>query len=64
MSVLYLLTVPPPAIEGTEATLQEVSALQSAFAGKSVNLFPLKHPSGLLPKWLYGLHPHSSPHFF
>jgi len=56
MSVLYLLTVPPPAIEGTEATLQEVSALQSAFAGKSVNLFPLKHPSGLLPKWLYGLH--------
>lgn len=55
MSVLYLLTAPPPAIEGTEATFQEVTTLQAAFAGRTINLFPLKRPSGRLPKWLYGL---------
>lgn len=56
MSVLYLLTAPPPPIEGTDAVFQEVAALRAAFQGDTFNLFPFAHPSGRFPKWLYGLH--------
>lgn len=56
MSVLYLLTAPPPPIEGTDAVFQEVTALRTAFHGDTFNLFPFARPSGRIPKWLYGLH--------
>ncbi len=56
MSVLYLLTSPEPVLEGTDAVFQEVASLQSAFHGRSVNLFPLSRPSSRFPRSLYGLH--------
>jgi glycosyltransferase involved in cell wall biosynthesis len=56
MSVLYLLTSPQPLIEGTDAVYQEVSILQSAFKGRTINLFPVKKPSMRFPRQLCGLH--------
>jgi glycosyltransferase involved in cell wall biosynthesis len=56
MSILYLLTAPPPAIAGTDAVLQEVVALRGAFQGEIVNLSPLKSSTRRFPKQLYGLH--------
>jgi glycosyltransferase involved in cell wall biosynthesis len=56
MSILYLLTAPPPAIAGTDAVLQEVAALRAAFQGEIVNLSPLKSSTRRFPKQLYGLH--------
>lgn len=56
MPVLYLVTAPPPVIEGTDAVFQEVVALCHAFGGKIVNLYPLKRPSRLFSPRLYGLH--------
>jgi glycosyltransferase involved in cell wall biosynthesis len=56
MSVLYLLTAPPPPIEGTDAVFQEVAALRAAFQGDTFNLYPFARPSGRIPKCLYGLH--------
>src|SRR5262245_7772895 len=56
MSVLYLLTTPPPIMEGTDAVLQEVEALRHAFDGEIVNLFPFKQPNRPFPIELYGFH--------
>ena len=56
MSVLYLLTAPPPPIEGTDAVFQEISTLRTAFGGSTFNLFPFTRPNARFPKWLYGLH--------
>jgi glycosyltransferase involved in cell wall biosynthesis len=56
MSILYLLTAPPPIMKGTDAVFKEVAALRDAFRGDIVNLFPLKRPSSLFPKPLYGFH--------
>jgi len=55
MSILYLLTSPEPEIEGADAVFKEVQTLQSAFEGERINLFPLKKPSSILPKFFYGL---------
>jgi glycosyltransferase involved in cell wall biosynthesis len=56
MSILYLLTAPPPPIEGTDAVFQEVAALRGAFQGETVNLSPLKSSTRRFPKQLYGFH--------
>lgn len=56
MSILYLLTAPPPPIEGTDAVFQEVAALRGTFPGEVLNLSPLKTRIGRFPKQLYGLH--------
>jgi len=56
MSILYLLTAPPPVLEGTDAVFKEVGALRDAFRGEILNLFPLKRPSNALPTQLYGFH--------
>jgi len=56
MSILYLLTAPRPPIDGTDAVHNEVAALQAAFGGETMNLFPLALPSSRFPKSLYGLH--------
>jgi glycosyltransferase involved in cell wall biosynthesis len=56
MSVLYLLTFPEPVLEGTDAVWQDVEALQKAFGGTRINLFPFKKPTKFLHVSLYGLH--------
>jgi glycosyltransferase involved in cell wall biosynthesis len=56
MSILYLLTAPPPLFEGTDAVQQEVAALRDAFAAKVTNLSPLKTSTRRFPKQLFGLH--------
>src|ERR1700737_4086906 len=56
MSILYLLTAPPPRFEGTDAVWQEVVALRDAFDGKALNLSPLSPPARRFPKQLFGLH--------
>jgi glycosyltransferase involved in cell wall biosynthesis len=56
MSVLYLVTTPPPVFEGTDAVLQEVAALRHAFEGQILNLCPLKTSTRRFPKQLFGLH--------
>ena len=56
MSILYLVTAPPPALEGTDAVLQEVATLRDSFQGEIVNLCPLKSTTRRFPKQLYGLH--------
>ncbi len=56
MSILYLLTFPEPLLEGTDAVWQDVEALQKAFGGARINLFPFKKPRRFLPVSLYGLH--------
>jgi glycosyltransferase involved in cell wall biosynthesis len=56
MSILYLLTAPPPPFEGTDAVFQEVAALRDAFQGEIINLSPLKSSTRRFPKQLYGFH--------
>jgi glycosyltransferase involved in cell wall biosynthesis len=56
MSVLYLLTAPPPPIAGTDAVFNEVAALQAKFGGETLNLFPFSTPAIRLPRSAYGLH--------
>ena len=55
MSILYLLTAPPPRFEGTDAVWQEVAALRDAFGGKILNLSPLSTTTRRFPKQLFGL---------
>lgn len=56
MSVLYLLTSPPPVLEGTDAVFQEVAALKAAVQGESLNLCPRKTPGAPFPPQLFGFH--------
>ena len=56
MSVLYLLTSPKPAIEGTDAVFQEVEALRASVGGEMLNLNPRKMPGAPFPQWLFGFH--------
>jgi glycosyltransferase involved in cell wall biosynthesis len=56
MSILYLLTAPPPLFEGTDAVQQDVAVLRGAFGGKLLNLSPLKTSTRRFPKQLFGLH--------
>lgn len=56
MSILYLLTAPPPPIPGTDAVFNEVAALQAEFGGETMNLFPSMLPGRRYPSALFGLH--------
>lgn len=56
MSILYLLTAPPPPIEGTDAVLQEITALRASFQSEIANLSPLKTSTRRFPKQLFGFH--------
>ena len=56
MSILYLLTAPPPIFEGTDAVLQDVAALRAAFGGEIVNLSPPGSSIPRFPRQLCGLH--------
>ena len=56
MKILYLMTVPPPVIAGTDAVMQEAELLRSRFAGEMVFLLPSARPRARFPRPLYGLH--------
>ena len=56
MKVLYLLTAPPPAIEGTDAVLQEAQLLRARFGGELAHVAPSSRPWARVPRPLYGLH--------
>ncbi|MFA5044222.1 MAG: glycosyltransferase, partial [Kiritimatiellia bacterium] len=56
MNILFHLTSPAPPIPGTDAVFQEVEALRRRFGGECLQLFPLRRPSRIFPKKLYGLH--------
>jgi glycosyltransferase involved in cell wall biosynthesis len=55
MSVLFLMTAPPPAIEGTDAVAQEVEALRARFGGVVVHLSVSSRPWIRVPRVLWGL---------
>ena len=50
MSVLYLLTAPPPSLEDTDAVFQEVARLRATFGGETVSLFPFTRVRGGVPR--------------
>ena len=54
--ILFHLTVPPPAIEGTDALFQEVDRLQARFGGQRIFLYPFPRAGIPFPRWLLGLH--------
>jgi glycosyltransferase involved in cell wall biosynthesis len=56
MSVLYLLTSPPPLIEGADAVFQEVASLREAFPSELMNLCPRRTPGAPFPPQLLGFH--------
>jgi glycosyltransferase involved in cell wall biosynthesis len=56
MNILYHLTSPDPPIPGTDAVFQEIEALRRKFGGECLQLYPLRRPSRIFPKLLYGLH--------
>jgi glycosyltransferase involved in cell wall biosynthesis len=56
MSVLYLLTAPPPPFAGTDAVYQDVAILRDAFPGEVINLAPVKSSVHRVPKQFYGFH--------
>lgn len=41
---------------GTDAVFQEIEALRRRFGGECLQLYPLRRPSRIFPKLLYGLH--------
>src|ERR1035437_2509709 len=56
MNILFHLTSPSPPIPGTDAVFQEIEALRRRFGGECLQLYPLRRPSRIFPKLLYGLH--------
>ena len=56
MRVLYLMTAPPPAVEGTDAVLQEAEMLRARFGGEVAHLALSSRPWARFPRPLYGLH--------
>ena len=56
MNILYHLTSPRPPIPGTDAIYQEIEVLRARFGGECLQLFPLRRPSRIFPKQLYGFH--------
>lgn len=52
--VLYLTTIPPPAIPGTEAVLQTINHLMSDHDSAHLSLFPFRHPSRWVPARMMG----------
>jgi glycosyltransferase involved in cell wall biosynthesis len=56
VSVLFLLTTPPPVISGTDAVVQEVELLRSRFGGEVIYLRPSWRARSWYPTSLLGLH--------
>ncbi len=56
MTVLFLPTAPPPAIDGTDAVYQEAHLLRSTFGGWLESLYPVRRPLSRFPRRLLGFH--------
>lgn len=56
MNILFHLTSPSPPIPGTDAVFQEIEALRRRFGGECLQFYPLRRPSRIFPKMLYGFH--------
>jgi glycosyltransferase involved in cell wall biosynthesis len=56
VSILYLLTAPPPPFAGTDAVQQDIDVLRCAFGAKILNLSPLNSSTRRFPKQLFGVH--------
>ncbi len=56
MPILYLPTVPAPVVKNTDALFQEIELLADKNDGHILNLFPLKKPNSIFPRFLYGIH--------
>ncbi|MDD5483895.1 MAG: glycosyltransferase [Kiritimatiellae bacterium] len=56
MNILYHLSSPWPRIPDTDAVFQEAEFLRRRFGGGILQLYPLRRPSRIYPKQLYGLH--------
>ncbi|MBI2441837.1 MAG: glycosyltransferase [Lentisphaerae bacterium] len=56
MNILFHLTSPEPPIPGTDAVLQEIETLRRHFGGECLQFYPLRRPSRIFPKCLYGVH--------
>jgi len=52
----FLIGAPPPAMEGTDAVVQEVNELRSRFGGEVLHLVPGARPRRFVPRATYGLH--------
>lgn len=52
---LYLTTMPPPALAGTDAVYQDIDALIQRFGGSCLSLYPFRKPSRFVPSWMMGL---------
>ncbi len=56
MKILYHLTIPPPKISGSDAVVQDVTALRDRFGGKIVYLNPNARLPVRLPRIGFGFH--------
>lgn len=55
MSVLYHMTMPPPAIPETDAMFQEVETLRAHLGGEMIYINPSNRPGTRLPRIIHGL---------
>jgi glycosyltransferase involved in cell wall biosynthesis len=53
--ILYLLTAPPPPLEGTDAVAQEAERLRARFGGHLESIAVSSRPGARIPRTLYGL---------
>jgi glycosyltransferase involved in cell wall biosynthesis len=53
--ILYLLTAPPPPLEGTDAVAQEAETLRARFGGSVETIAVASRPWVRIPRALYGL---------
>lgn len=56
MKILFLHTAPPPKIKNTDAVFNEISLIKDKVEFEDIYLLPLKTPTSLYPRFLYGLH--------
>lgn len=52
--VLYLTTMAPPAVAGTDAVMQDVEFLIQTIGGAHRSIYPLRRPSRFVPHWAMG----------
>ncbi len=56
MKPLFLVTSPPPLLQGADAVFQDVAHLRERFGGETLNLYPLRRPTLWFPRAWYGWH--------
>jgi glycosyltransferase involved in cell wall biosynthesis len=56
MSILYLTTSPAPPFAGTDAVLEEIATLQTAFGGEQISMATARTSRMRFPRQLLGFH--------